>query len=236
MIHSKEVLAITGTSKGIGLGMAKFFVSKGYLVVGCGRSSSDVQLNNYDYSIADVSNEAQVRSWIRSIKNKYGRIDVLICNAGLVKSSLLMTMTSTSILDSFINTHLKGTFITCREVSKAMIQQKSGRIITISSLAVPLHLEGTSAYTATKSAVVDLTKVMAKELAPLGITCNTIGPGLIRTGATKEFGNKWEEDLLAKQTIKTPVSIEELCNVISFFIAPESRCITGQEINMCLVK
>jgi 3-oxoacyl-[acyl-carrier protein] reductase len=236
MTPANKVLVITGTSKGIGLGIAKHFISKGYIVAGCGRSSSDVQLDNYDYSIVDVSIEEQVRGWIRSIRSKYGRIDVLICNAGLVQSALLMTMTSTNILDSFINTHVKGTYITCREVSKVMIQQKSGRIITVSSLAVPLHLEGTSAYTATKSAVVGMTKVLAKELAPMGITCNVLGPGLIRTGATKEFGGKWEESLLEKQTIKTLVSIEELCNVISFFIAPESRCITGQEINMCLVK
>jgi 3-oxoacyl-[acyl-carrier protein] reductase len=236
MISGKKVLMITGTSRGIGLGIAKFFASKGYIVAGCGRSSSEIQLDNYDYSIVDVGIETQVRSWIRSIKNKYGRIDVLICNAGLVESSLLMTMTSTNILDAFINTHLRGTFITCREASKVMIQQKNGRIITISSLSVPLHLEGTSAYTATKSAVVDMTKVLAKELARLGITCNTIGPGLIRTEATKEFGSKWEEELLEQQTIKTLVTVEELCNVISFFIAPESRCITGQEINMCLVK
>jgi 3-oxoacyl-[acyl-carrier protein] reductase len=230
----KKIIAITGTSKGIGLGIAKFFISKGYIVAGCGRSPAESQIDNHDYSIVDVRSEDQVRGWIRSIKRKYNRIDVLVCNAGLVKSALLMTVTPTSILDSFIDTHLKGTYFTCREASKVMIQQKEGRIINISSMAVPLHLEGTSAYTATKGAVTEMTKVMANELAPMGITCNIIGPSLVKTEATKEFGDKWEEKLLEKQTIKTPVTIEEVCNIISFFIAPESRCITGQVINMCL--
>ena len=234
-MSEQKIVAITGSSRGIGLGIAKYFISKGYIVAGCGRSPTNFVDRNYFYSTVDVTDENQVRSWIKSIQKKYNRIDILICNAGLVKSALLMTVTSTDILSSFMETHIKGTFITCREVSKVMIRQKYGRIITISSLAVPLLLEGTSAYTATKAAIVSMTKIFAKELAPMGITCNVIGPGLIETDVTKTFSNEWKKMLIEKHTIKSVVTIEEICYIIEFFIGSKSKSITGQLINMGLV-
>lgn len=230
-----KVIVITGTSRGIGLGMVKYFLSQGHIVVGCGRSKIKNNLENYFYSEIDITDEKQVCKWIKKIQRTHNRIDVLVSNAGLVKSSLLMTVTPTSILSSFIETHILGTYIVCREVSKVMIRQKYGRIITISSLSVPLLLRGTSAYTATKSAIVDMTKVLAKELAPTGVTCNVINPGLIETGVTKNFSNAWKEMLLNKQTIKSTHSIEELCNIIDFFIGNRSSCVTGQVISMGLV-
>ena len=98
-----------------------------------------------------------------------------------------------------------------------------------------MHLEGTSAYSATKSAVIEMTKILAKELAPAGITCNIFSPALFMTEAAQAMGQEWAGRLLEKQTIKRMVSVEEICNVISFFAAPESGCITGQVINMGLV-
>jgi 3-oxoacyl-[acyl-carrier protein] reductase len=234
-LNNSKVIAITGTSRGIGLGIAKHFLSQGYIVIGCGRSEVKHNFENYHYSKVDITDEQQVRIWIKSIQKEYNRLDVLVCNAGEVKSSLLMTVTPTNVLSSFMETHIKGTFITCREASKIMIRQKRGRIITISSLSVPLLLEGTSAYTATKSAIVDMTKVFAKELAPIGITCNVISPGLIETDVTKNFSNEWKNMLIAKQTIQSTFEIEELCYIIKFFIDRKSDCITGQVINMGLV-
>ena len=234
-MNNSKVVAITGTSRGIGFGIAKAFLSQGYIVFGCGRSEVKDHTDNYHYSIVNITDEKQVRNWFKSIQKIYNRLDILVCNAGEVKSSLLMTVTPTNVLSSFMETHIKGTFITCREASKIMIRQKYGRIITISSLSVPLLLEGTSAYTATKSAIVDMTKVLAKELAPTGITCNIINPGLIETDATNFFSSDWKKMLLEKQTIKSTFEIEELCYIINFFINSKSDCITGQVISMGLV-
>tara|TARA_Y100000590_G_C15438650_1_gene907995 strand:- start:105 stop:824 length:720 start_codon:yes stop_codon:yes gene_type:complete len=234
-VNKNKIIAITGSSKGIGLGIAKHFLSLGYTVAGCSRSESDFEKNNYFFQKVDVKEEKEVRNWIKSIKNKYNRIDVLICNAGLVKSSLLMPVTSTKILNDFMNVHIKGTFLACRETSKIMIQQKYGRIINISSPAVSLLLEGASAYGASKAAVENMSKVFAKELAPMGITCNLIRPGLIETEITKSFGSKWKNNLIKKQTIKSTFEIEELCYIIEFLIGPKSSNITGQVISMGLV-
>lgn len=229
------VMVVTGSSKGIGNGIAAHFLAQGYRVAGCSRGQSTIFDDNYIHTALDVSDENEVRSWIRSVKKTYKRIDVLVCNAGYAPANLLMTMTSSQVLNTLLHTNIAGSFYVCREVSKVMMLQKSGRIITISSMAVGLHEEGTSAYSASKSAIVEMTKVIAKELAPMGITCNVIAPSMLMTDAVEELGEEVIERALSKLTIKRSVTNQELCNVVSFFAAPESRCITGQVIHMGLV-
>ena len=122
-----------------------------------------------------------------------------------------------------------------REVSKIMCRQKQGRIINISSAAVPLSLVGTGAYASTKGGINSFTKVLANELSPYNITCNVVAPGLVLTEATKKFGEDWKNNLLDKLTIKKVTTTDDVANVISFFIKPESNCITGQTIYMSLI-
>jgi len=236
MINDKnKVIAITGTSGGIGLEIVKYYLSLGFKVAGCARSDSNFEHNDYLYENVDIKEEKQVRSWVQSIKKKYKRIDILVCNAGLVKSSLTMPVTSTNILQDFMDVHIKGTFITCREVSKIMLQQRHGRIINISSINVPLLQEGTSAYSGTKAAIETMSKIFAKELAPIGITCNVISPGLIDNEVTKTFSSEWKKKLIDKQTIKSALKVDDLCYIINFLIGSKSNVITGQVINMGLV-
>jgi len=231
----RPVMVITGTSRGIGRGMAEYFIKKGYRVAGCSRGQATLHREGYHHTQLDVGDEQAVQKWVRTIKNDFKRVDVLVCNAGLVRSALLMTVTPAEVLETFLRTHVAGTYYVCREVSKIMVSRKYGRIITVSSLGVPLHLEGSSAYSATKSAIIEMTKILAKELAPLGITCNVLAPALILTESAQAMGKEWFDRLIQKQTIKRTVTIEEICNVVSFFAAPESACITGQVINMGLV-
>ncbi len=234
-MDNRPIMVITGTSRGIGRSVAGYFVTHGYRVIGCSRSPVDFEIEGYHHSQVDVGDEHQVRAWVRKIKGDFKRIDVLVCNAGSVQSALLMTVTPDDVLQTFMHTHVAGTYYVCREISKVMILQKQGRIITVSSLGVPLHLEGTSAYSATKSAIVEMTKILAKELASVGITCNVLAPGLFMTEAAQAMGRDWAVRLLEKQTIKRLVTVEEICNVIAFFASSQSGCITGQVINMGLV-
>jgi 3-oxoacyl-[acyl-carrier protein] reductase len=229
------VMVVTGTSKGIGFGVATHFLAHGYRVAGCSRGQSTISDDSYIHTALDVADENEVRSWTRSIKKAYKRIDVLVCNAGYAPANLLMTMTSSQVLNTLLQTNIAGSFYVCREVSKVMMLQRSGSIITTSSMAVGLHEEGTSAYSASKSAIVEMTKVIAKELAPLGITCNVIAPSMLMTDAVEVLGKDIIERALSKLTIKRPVTNEEVCNIVAFLAAPESRCITGQVIHMGLV-
>lgn len=228
------IMVITGTSKGIGHGIAQHFLANGYRVAGCSRGGATIEHDRYFHSSVDVSSEEQVRSWVRAVKNRYQRIDVLVCSAGNAPANLLMSMTSGAVLNNLLQVNIAGSYYVCREVSKTMMLQRSGCIITTSSMAVGLHEEGTSAYAASKSAIVEMTKIMAKELAPAGITCNVIAPSMLMTEAVEKLGPAIIARALSKLTIKRTVTIEEICNIVAFFAAPESRCITGQVIHMGL--
>jgi 3-oxoacyl-[acyl-carrier protein] reductase len=229
------VMVITGTRTGIGRGLAEYFIAKKYKVVGCSRGPSSLKSEFYDHAQLDVGDERQVVAWIRSVKHNHGRIDVLVSNAGLAPAALLLTMTPGEVLEPLIRTNVLGTYYVCREVAKVMALRRAGRIVTVSSMAVGLHEEGTSAYSASKSAIVEMTKILAKELAPLGITCNVMAPSMIMTDAVKALSKEIAERALAKLTIRRKVTLDEIGNVISFLAAPESSCITGQVIHMGLV-
>lgn len=229
------VMVITGTSKGIGSCIARHFLAQGYRVAGCSRGPAMIEHEHYFHSIVDVSSEEQVRSWVRAIKNHYQRIDILVCSAGSAPANLFMSMTSSAVLSDLLQVNIAGSYLVCREVAKIMLLQRSGRIITTSSMAVGLHEEGTSAYAASKSAIVEMTKIMAKELASAGITCNVIAPSMFMTEAVEKLGQEIITRALSKLTIKRTVTMEEICNIVEFFIAPQSSCITGQVIHMGLV-
>lgn len=235
MNKDRPVMVITGTSKGLGAGIAKYFLAQDYRVAGCSRGEATFEHENYFHTQVDVSDEKQVRDWVRALKKMFGRIDVLVSNAGTLNSFSHMSLTSGSMLQSFLNVNIAGTFYVCREISKIMLLQRAGSIITISSIMTQLHEQGTAAYSSSKSAITEMTKVLAKEIAPMNINCNIIAPSFMITDATVSFSKEWAASLLEKQTIKRPVTIEEVCNIVSFFSAPESRCITGQVIHMGLV-
>jgi len=234
-MNKLPIMVITGTSKGIGLGLAKHFAGHGYLVIGCSRGPATFIGDSYCHYQLDIGDSTQVRKWIRSIKRDLGRIDVLVCNAGIAPADVLLTMTSDEVLDNVFHTNVRGTFLVCREVSKVMILQRGGSIITVSSMAVGLHEEGTSAYSASKSAIVELTKILAKELAPMNITCNVLAPSMVMTDLVEALGEAIIARALAKLTVKRVVSISEVANVVAFFSDPDSRCITGQVVHMGLV-
>lgn len=228
-------MLITGSSKGIGRGLAEYFLSQGYFVVGCSREQSIFKSDHYHHTCIDVGDEGKVRSWIRAVKKSLLRIDVLIANAAIIQAKSLLTMTSASDMEQMFRTNVTGVYNVCREVSKVMMLQQSGRIITLSSMSAGLHEEGTSAYSATKASVVEITKILAKELASSGITCNALAPSMVMTGAVDSLGESISNRAMGKLSIKRYLTIEEIAHAISFFIAPESGSITGQVLYMGLV-
>jgi 3-oxoacyl-[acyl-carrier protein] reductase len=228
-------MVITGTSAGIGRAMAAHFAARGYRVAGCSRGAATLDVDGYLHSRVDVRDEQQVREWVREIKNNCRRVDVLVCNAGVAPAALLLTATPGPTLQSVLDTNVSGTYYVCKEVAKLMMLQRHGRIITMSSMAVGLHEPGTSAYSASKSAVVEMTKILAKELAPLGITCNVVAPSMMVTQAVDALTEAVASRALEKLTVRRTITIEEICHVVSFFAAPESACITGQVVHMGLV-
>ena len=226
---------ITGTSRGVGRGLAEHYCAQGRTVVGCSRGEGTIADPRYHHASIDVTDEQAVRRWVRGAKKEFGGIDALVCNVGMVRSALLMPVTSPAMIREFLDAIVMATYNVCYEVSKVMISQRSGRIVTLASTMTRLHEPGTIGYSAAKSAVVEMTKVMARELVSFGITCNVLSPSLVTTDASTRLGDEWKQRMLDLQTIKRIVEIDELCNVVDFLLAERSGCITGQVINTCLV-
>ncbi len=231
------VAVITGASRGLGRALAEHYLTAGYRVAGCSRGEATIDHENYHHTALDLASEAAVRAWARSVGKTFRAVDVLICNAGLARSALYLSLTTAPVYNDFINVNLTGVFLTLREMGKLMLRSHQGRIITISSAMAALHQEGTAIYSATKAGVTEMTKVLARELAPQGITCNTVAPAMMDTDASRELAKDgdWKERTLALQTIPRMIGMEEICHAVDFFVSEKASAVTGQVLYVGLV-
>lgn len=228
-MNREKVFLITGTRKGIGEYLAKYYLSKGMHVIGCSRSNVDWQSDNYEHFCLDVADEKKVKQMFMEIQHKHKRLDALINNAGIASMNHSL-LTSLPKVQSIFNTNFVGTFLFCREAAKLMQRQKQGRIVNFTTVAVPLKLEGEAIYAASKAAVISLTQILAKEFSPFGITVNVIGPTPLKTDLVKTVPENKITKLIEQQAIHRFGEFRDISNVIDFFISPESDFITGQTI------
>ena len=227
MSTKKRIVVITGTSRGIGLGLAKHFLAKGDLVSGCSRKPATIHHRNYTHFTLDVVDEKAVVAMIRAVMTEHGRIDVLVNNAGIAAMNHAL-LTPTSVARSIFDTNFHGTFLFCREAAKAMLRHKSGRIVNFATVATPLRLEGEAIYAASKAAVESFTQVLARELGQTGVTVNAVGPTPVPTDLIKSVPAAKMDALLARQAIRRFGTIKDIINVVDFFVAPQSEFVTGQ--------
>ena len=230
------VVVVTGSSRGLGRGVAEQFLTAGGQEIGCSRGPAAIDSGRYEHFQLDLGDERQVRDWLRSVRRSYGRVDALVANAALIPAPRHQILTAGDTLEQVLRTNVTGVYYACREAARVMATQRSGRIVVISSAAIALHDEGTSAYAASKAAVVEMTKILAKELAPAGVTCNVIAPGMVRTQAAKDaLGTGVIDDAISRQTIKRYVTVDDIWNAISFFCSPASSCVTAQVLYLGVV-
>jgi 3-oxoacyl-[acyl-carrier protein] reductase len=223
----KPVMIITGTRKGIGKYLAEYYANKEFQVIGCSRGDVDFELDNYQHFCLDVSDEDLVKNMFSDVRREYGRLDILINNAGIASmnhSFLTPIDTARKILD----TNVIGTFIFSRESSKLMKKNQFGRIINFSTFAVPFKLEGEAIYAASKAAIITLTEILAREYTDFGITVNAVAPPAVQTDLIRGVPKEKMQNLLQRQAIHRYGNPEEVCNVIDFFVKPESKMVTGQ--------
>jgi len=223
----QKVILITGSRKGIGKELAEYYLNKENIVVGCSRGETTIEHPNYKHFSLDISDERAVIKMVRAVKKEYSKIDILLNNAGIASMNHFLTTPFTSV-QSIFNTNFMGTFLFSREVAKVMMKQSRGRIINYTTVASPLNLEGEAIYAASKAAVENLTQTIAKELAPYKITVNAIGPTPIETDLIKAVPQEKIDELLKKQAIQRFGTIDDIKNVIDFFIDEKSDFITGQ--------
>jgi len=223
-------MIITGTSRSIGKYLAQYYVNRGFFVIGCSRSKTDYKSEYYKHFCLDITNESEVRMMFLEVRKKYKRLDVLINNAGAISINYTL-ITSIDTAKNIFNTNFIGTFLFCREAVKLMRKNKQGRIINISSIAVPLCSTGMSIYSASKSAVEQFSKVLSKEVESEGITVNTLGLSIVEgSGMKGNLSEKAIEETMNQLIIKSPLELDEISHVINFFISDKSKSITKQII------
>ena len=228
-MNKKQVTLISGTRKGIGRYLVEYYTSIGHQVIGCSRSEPEFSIENYQHFLLDVSDEKEVKKMFSQIRKNYGRLDIVINNAGIASMNHAV-LTAMDTVRNVLNTNVIGTFLFCREAAKLMKMNKYGRIVNFVTVATPLKLEGEAIYASSKAAVVNLTQILSREFTGFGITVNAIGPTPVKTDLIKSVPEEKIQQLIQRQTIHRHGKCSDISNVIDFFIKPESDFITGQII------
>jgi len=235
-----KVALITGGARGIGQAIAMNFAREGANIVVADvnlevaqKTASDIEaLGRKALALEmDVTDYAKVEEGINKILDKFGKVDILVNNAGITKDNLILRM-SQAEWDAVINVNLKGTFNCIKAVSKPMVKQRSGKIISIASIIGLMGNFGQANYAASKAGIIALTKTVAKELASRNINANAVAPGFIQT----EMTAKLSEDVKKKMMEAIPLSKlgtpDDVANVCLFLASEESNYITGQTITV----
>lgn len=225
-----KIVLVTGGSGSIGRAIAKEFLKRESKVIVIDKTKTEEE-KNIDYIYLDLLDYEKISESVKNIIQKYGRIDVLVNNAGIVKDSLMLRM-SEDDFDTVITTNLKTVFMLSQLVAKQMLKQKSGSIINISSL-VGLHGNiGQSNYAASKAGLIGLTKTMAKELAYKQIRVNCIAPGYVQTSMLDKVSEEYLEKVKQNIPLNRFGEPVELANVVLFLASNMSSYITGEVISV----
>jgi 3-oxoacyl-[acyl-carrier protein] reductase len=235
-----KVAVVTGGTRGIGLAIARLLADDGASVVVSGRDpgrleSAAKELETSGASVLAVAADAGKREdadrLVDAAKERFGRVDVLVNNAGITRDQLLVRMKDDD-WDQVLDTNLRGVFLMTRAAGKVMMRQKSGRIINISSTAGAMGNPGQVNYSAAKAGVIGLTKASARELAHWNILVNAVAPGLIETDMTAAISAEARETLMQQVPLKRIGSAREVAEAVRFLAGEGAGYITGQVIHV----
>ena len=240
MEENKTVL-VTGGSRGIGKEIALKFAKQGYdVIINYVSDKTDteelkkkLEANGGKALIvkADVTNPEQIENLVKTAIETFGKIDVLVNNAGITKDNLLMRM-SEEEFDKVIEVNLKGAFNCMKHVSRIMLKQRSGHIINMSSVSGVMGNAGQVNYCASKAGIIGMTKSLARELGSRGITVNAIAPGFIETEMTDVLSEDVKENLLGSIPLKRMGQTKDIAETVAFLASDKAAYITGQTISV----
>jgi 3-oxoacyl-[acyl-carrier protein] reductase len=237
---SGKVVLVTGSSRGIGAEMSKAFGSRGancvvnYISDSSGQNKADAEtvakeLQDPLMIDCDVTNPQQVESMMKQISDRFGGLDILVNNSGIIRDRTIKKLT-TEEFEGIIRVNLTGTFNVTQKA--AAVLRNDGRIINMSSVSGQMGLFGQANYSSSKAAIIALTKVSAREFARQNITVNAIAPGFIDVGMSKGMPEEVTENFKKQIPLGRLGDVEEIVNAALFLASPMASYITGHVLNV----
>ena len=231
-----QVAVVTGGATGIGRAVADRLAQDGAHVVIVARdlgraraAAAEITAQGAAASAeaCDVTDEAQVNAAFEAILKAHGRLDILVNNSGVTRDGLLLRMTDAQ-WDEVVDTNLKGVFHCCRAAARTLLKQKSGRVVNITSVVGVMGNPGQANYVASKAGVIGLTKALAREFAPRGVTVNAVAPGFIRTAMTDALTDEQRNEMFKAIPLGRFGEPSDVAHAVRFLASPEAGYVTGQ--------
>lgn len=239
-MSDKKLALVTGASRGIGLAIAQRLSADGYRVIGTATSESGVEALRSTLKTSEKSNEAvvlniadseQTEAALKELQSQFGTPDVVVNNAGITRDNLFLRLNEGDWND-VLNTNLTGVFRVCKALSKAMLKNKAGSIINISSIIGTTGNAGQANYAAAKAGLEGFTRSLAQEIASRNITVNCVAPGFIQTDMTDVLPETQKEAILASIPGKRFGHVDDIAGAVAFLASEDARYITGQTIHV----
>lgn len=236
----ESVAVVTGAARGIGLECACALAREGANIILADINAETLQQGAEEVKkqgveaismAADVTAMEDVESLMDTALKKFGRLDILVNNAGVTRDGLLLRMKKEE-WDFVLNVNLNGTFNCTKAAARAMIKQRSGRVINIASVIGVIGNAGQANYASSKAGIIGFTKAVARELAPRGITVNAVAPGFIDTEMTRSLSEKAREELMRQIPLNRLGTPADVANCVRFLALPGSDYLTGQVIHV----
>ncbi|MCX7830553.1 MAG: 3-oxoacyl-[acyl-carrier-protein] reductase [Acidobacteria bacterium] len=236
----KKICLVTGAAQGIGKKISEILAEEGAVVYGGDIKEDALKIAEEEFLsrkllftpvILNVSDSSSCEQCVKSILDKEGRIDFLVNNAGVTRDTLLLRMKEED-WDLVLDINLKGAFLLTKFASKAMMSQRFGRIVNISSVVGLMGNAGQANYCSSKAGIIGFTKAIARELASRGITCNAVAPGYIQTPMTDALDEKQKETLKNLIPLNRLGSVDDVAKAVAFLLSDDASYITGQVLSV----
>lgn len=228
-----KVTLVTGATRGIGRAIAQRLHESGATVVVTGRNP-ELLAGWTELGVlaipADVTEVTEVQALVAKVMEEYGRLDVVVNNAGITKDGLLMRM-SDQDWQMVLDTNLTGMFNVCREAIRPMLKQKEGKIVNISSVIGVTGNPGQTNYAASKAGVIGFSKALAKEVASRNILVNVVAPGYIATEMTEALTEQQRADIVKLIPLQRTGTGEDVASLVHFLVSDQNKYITGQIVH-----